>query len=276
MAVLIWTGATDGDFTKAANYIDEGTGTAPGSGPANSDTVKFDRGAVDVDAGLTAGLTGITLIGTKNYLGRIGPSAALQIACASIRWSAGHLNLHGNITTGNIACRRGSKFVYTSGTASNLFLGCDASIAAAAVVTNLRVKGPYVVDDLDNATGYTIAHLLKGGRLMTKRGGKVDVGQSSRAVFLVDAPIAAASVIRSGGVCEYRSSADTGGSVEVEPDGYFDASQSPKAFTISSLLRWEGARINTYTQAGAATISSETVYGLSLDGMVTGEGAIPL
>ena len=274
MATLIWTGVTDGDFSKAANFIDESTGVAPASPPANSDTIKFDRGAVDVDAGLTTGLTGLTIIGTRNYAGRIAPGGALSATFTLVRWSAGYLSLTGNITTGNIACRRGEKFNYAGGTATDLWLGCDATLTG--VVTNLRGKGSYVVDDAD-ATAYTLAHLTGGMRLYSKRGGVYDVGAGCVVETLTDAQLGDESYIRSGGRIKVKSNADTVDAVEVEPNGTLDLSECPKAITIGTLRRWEGANVNLFTQAGAATVSSEVVYGLSYGGMATSAGSpIPL
>lgn len=276
MATLIWTGASSGNFGTAGNWIVESTGLTPGSPPANSDVLKFDRGIVDVDAGLSTGLTGVTIIGTPGYAGRIAPGSSLSIACASLRWQAGDLNLGGNITFGIVACRAGSKFNYASGTADDLFIKCDASIAASAVVTELRAMGSYTIDDIAG-TAYTLAKLTKGARLKSYRGGVLDIGQSCRATLYAAAPCGTGSNIRSFGLLDYRSAADFAGTVDVEPDGYLDLGNSNKAITIPTLNRWEGSRVNLYTQNGLATVSASVIYGVNPDGMVTGEGgAIPL
>ena len=48
-----------------------------------------------------------------------------------------------------------------------------------------------------------------------------------------------------------------------EAGGVYDPSRSNAAKTITSLLRWPGAVVGLYTQAGEITVSAETVYGIS-------------
>lgn len=264
MATLIWTGATNGNFTTAGNFLDASTLTTPGSPPANSDTVIFDRGDVDVDAGLTPSLTGINLIGLPGYAGRIAPASSLGIACASVRWTAGYLSLAGNITAGNIRCRRGQKFNYASGTATNLWVGCDADIAAAAIVTNLRAAGSIQVTALANGTGFTTAKVLNGARLISRRSGLFDVGAGCMVETRDAAAMSTGTVIREGGMLLVSSSANAAGTVEIESRGLLDCSNSNASITIPTLARWEGSRANLFTQAGAVTITNPViVYGLT-------------
>lgn len=262
MATLIWTGATNGNFTTAGNFLDASTLTTPGSPPANSDTVIFDRGVVDVDAGLTAALTGIVLIGTQGYKGRVGPTAALQIACASIRWDSGWLNLHGAITVGNIKTRRGTVFTYTSGTATNVYTEGDVSIEAAAVVTNIRSERG-MVTALANGTGFTKADMRNGAQLHSRRSGTFLVGQGGRVRLYDAAAMSTGTIIEMGGTIIDGSSADAAGTVEVYPTGTLDLSLANDAKTIPTLARWPRANVNLYTLAGAATVTSLVQYGLN-------------
>lgn len=268
MATQIWTGATDGNFTTATNYLS-------GVAPVNSDTVIFDRGTRDVNAGLTAGLTGINLVGTQGYKGRVGPTAALQIACATIRWDAGWLNLHGNITTGNIRTRRGTKFTYTSGTATTLYTEGDASIEAVAIVTTWRAERGDL-DALANGTGFTKMDLRNGARLHTRRSGLFIVAQGGRVQLYDAAAMSTGTVIEMGGMIIDGSSANAGGTVEVYPTGTLDLSLANTAKTIPTLARWPRANINLYTLAGLATVSSLVQYGLNEGNFEAAGGPMPL
>lgn len=263
MATLIWTGAVNGNFGTAGNYIDASTLTAPGSGPANSDTIVYDRGAVDVDAGLTTSRTGLTLIGTDGYKGRIAPASALDATFTLVRWSAGYISLTGNMTMGKIKCRTGTKFNYTGGTATDIVAECNVSIAAAAVATNVRVNGRHNVDIGANGTGMTLCQATGGARIISSRTGKYVVDTGSRVELRDAAVISTGSLIRRGGVLVDASSANTAGTLEVEAAGVYDPSKANAAKTITSLLRWPDAVVGLYSLAGELTVSAETVYGLS-------------
>ena len=94
------------------------------------------------------------------------------------------------ITSGIFECRSGQKLNLTGGTATDLYLGCDADVAAAAVVTNLRGQGKHTATLLSNATGMTLAKLRDGFTLISKRSGLFDVGAGCTA-RLTDAAAAA-------------------------------------------------------------------------------------
>lgn len=265
MATLVWTGTTDGDFSKKENFIDFTTGVTPDDPPANSDTIVCDGRAVrDVDAGLTTGLTGLTLIGQEDFAFRVAPGAgtALSATFASVRWSAGYLALAGDITDGKIECRRGQKFHHVSGTAASLAIRCDASFAAASVVQTLRADGRWTVDALANATGFTLAVLRGGATLVSKRGGVLDVGASSKAELLDAAAIGTGTVVRGGGWLEDAASPDAAGTLEVEAGGVYNPMRARRAKTIPTLRLWPGHRAGRYTQAGEITVSTQVVYGL--------------
>lgn len=279
-STLIWTGAIDGDFAKAGNYIDQSTGTAPGSPPDDGDTLIYDRGSVDVDTGLTTGKTGLIVIGTDGYKGRIAPGSgdALSATFASIRWGAGYLSLTGNITDAAIECRAGAKFHYAGGTATDLFFKCDATIAAAAVVTNIRARGRYMIDALHNGTGFALAILKGGARLHTKRSGLFDIHAGSTVETLDAAAISTNSVIRTGGRLFDRSSANVPGNLQVEDNGIYDPTQANTTKSINQLIVWENARYNLFTKAGPVVLTNPIrVFGLSpLSSNEFGGGPIPL
>jgi len=258
MATLIWTGATNGSFATAANFLDAGTLATPANPPVNNDTVIFDRGDVDVDAA-ALGLTGIILRGLPGYAGRVAPGGSLGIACASINWTAGYLSLAGNITTGNIRCRRGQKFNYVSGTATDLFCGSDADIGASAVVTNIRGSGSLQITALANGTGFAQAVLRSGARLISRRAGLFDVGGGCMAETRDAAAMTTGTIIRERGMLLVSSSAGSSGTVEIEPNGLLDCSNSNAALTINTLRRWEGSRANLFTRAGAVTLTNPVV-----------------
>lgn len=271
MATQIWTGATNGNFGTATNWL---SGTAP----VNNDTVVFDRGNVDVNAGLTTGLTGLTVIGTDGYTGRIAPGAnSLNAAFTSIRWAAGSGNFSGNITNGRFTPRIGSAISYASGTATNLYFGnTNVSIEAAAVVTNMRAWAA-IIDDLYNATAYTLAEIAGGSQLKTKRGGKIITKAGSMAEVLDAGVLSTASEARSRSMLKYLSSAAVSGTVDVEPDALFTAQDNATAFDFSSgtLNLWPGAKYNLDTRAGTVDPGTLNVYGLSASSDVGEPISIP-
>lgn len=270
MATRIWSGATNGNFGTATNYVG-------GVAPVNNDTVIFDRGNVDVDAGLTSGLTGITMIGTRGYGGRIGPATALSIALTLLRWDlSGDLNLTGNITLGNVMCRQGASMNYTGGTATRLNLGCDAQIQAAAVVTNMDVNARVRVVALANGTGFTQCKLTEGARLISHRSGKYVIGDGAQVRILDSAAVSTASEIRAGGLMSYEGDQNFAGSVEVENKGALTLQRAPESITIPTLIRHPGADINLYTASGEATVTSEEIRGLNDVGTTGFVGETPL
>jgi hypothetical protein len=261
MATLYWRGTVDGDIGDKNNYV-TAAGATPGSNPANDDTLIFDYGSVDVDAGLTSGLTGITLIGTPGYTGRIGPSSPLSIALDDLRWQdSGSLNITGDITAGKVRCRRGSSFVYAGGTATTLYIeGTSYLIEAAAVVTT----GRYVSSngsDLNNGTGYTTCEVI-GGTHVSRRAGKFVVRDGGRVKAGVGCSLSAGTEVTNGAMINYASGETISGVVNVLPGGMFDASDS-ESFTFSGTLnQWPNASVDLFTSGGEVTPSTLNYIGL--------------
>jgi hypothetical protein len=263
MAVLYWRGTVDGDIGNVNNYV-TAAGATPGSAPVNNDTLIFDKGSVDVDAGLTSALTGIILRGTSGYSGRIGPSTALSIACASVDWKySGSLNLTGNITTGKVRCRPGSSFLYQGGTATNLFIDrTPYQIGGSAVVTNLRT---FRSDgsDLNNGTQYTLC-VVDSGTHVTRRRGVFDLRNGSMLKVKAEGELDDGTIVGHNSTIEYTSLEDiaSGDTVEVSSTGKFDASSCPIAFTYDGeLAYWPGSKINLVTVGGEVTPGTVTEYG---------------
>lgn len=259
-STVTWTGANnDGDILQDANYLG-------GSKPVNGDTIVFDRGDKDVTANLTSSLTSLNIIGTDGYKGRIAPgSNSLNASYASIKWAAGSANFSGNVTSAKFEPRPGSLINYASGTMASVFLqNADLSVAAAAVVTNLRAWAS-TITDLYNATGYTLAELAGGSVLKTKRGGKIIAKASCTAELLNAAVLSTGSEARTKGLIKYLSSAAISGTVDIEPDGVFTARENSTAFTFSSgtINYWPGARYELNTRAGAVAPGTLNPYSLS-------------
>ena len=257
-----WRGTTDGDFAKAANWIDSATGVAPASSPANGDTIKFNKGNVDVDAGLTTSRTGMIIVGTSGYTGRIGPASPLSIASASVRWlGCGSLNITGNITAGRIRCRTGSSFTYAGGTATSLYIErTDYSIAAAAVVTTARTYQSFG-SDLNNGTGFTLFDCV-GGMHTSRRAGKFVMSAQSKLKAKIGCDLTAGTQIVGRSKVEYLSQEDIAADVTVYPDGYFDGSGSDGFAWSGTLNRWPGASINLDSGGGAVVPSTINTYGI--------------
>lgn len=265
MATLHWVGSTDGNFGTQANWRDP-DGSAASAAPSNNDTFVFDTGSVDVDAGLTTGLTGCTIKMTKGYKGRIAPNSALSIALVSLQVVDGsELNLTGNITSGTVRCATGNSFNYTGGTATTLnIINTPYTIQAAAVVTNFRTKNSTGAD-LNNATGYTTCKHL-GGEHRTRRSGLFELGDGAMLRVMGAGSFANGTNKISGrSKVSYESGEDIGASVivEVEPRSELDIGLSDSFTWSGTLRRWEDAMVNLYASAGLVTPSTVELIGVA-------------
>jgi len=268
MPTLYWRGTVDGDFGDVNNYVDS-TGATPAAAPVNNDTIIYNQGSVDVDAGLTTGLTGLALIGTTGYTGRIGPSSPLVATYTSVQWKgSGSLNLSGNITAGKIKCRSGANFNYVSGTATSLFIDrTPYSLGGSAVVTTGRVYRS-VGSDLNNATKFTLFE-IDGGTHTSHRKGVFKLYNSAVLKAKSEAVLDDGTFIGNDCVCEYTSeeTVASGDTVEVSSTGKFTAASSPTAFTYDGVLAyWPGASINLVTASGEVAPATTTRYGFE-DGL---------
>jgi len=272
MGTKYWTGgAGDGNFGTAGNWL---TSTAPVDG----DTVVFDRGNEDVTAGLTTGHTssGLTLIGTSKYKGRIAPGAnSLNAKWNSVRWGAGSINISGNITAGKFEPRPGSTVAYASGTAALLFIKHTIfSVEAAAIVTAARAMASQITD-LYNGTGYTLMELAGGSKLNSARGGLIVVKSGCTAKVTGSGVLADGTEIRELGYINYLSDATIPGDIDIEPNGFLDARDNAHAFTFSAgeLNLWPGARYDLNTRAGPV---SPTLNHYSMSADANAGSAIPI
>ena len=257
MATKYWVGGTNGNFGTATNWLG-------GVAPVNSDTVIFDRGSVDVDAGHTTGLTGITMIGTSGYTGRIGVGTPLSIALASLQWkNSGSLSLTGNITAGKVRCRTGSFFNYAGGTATSLFIDrTQYAIGGSAVVTRGRAYRSNG-SDLNNGTAFTRWE-MDGGNHTSHRKGVFVLRNSATLKAKSDCELDDGTFIGNNSVIEYTSEKTiaSGDTVEVSSTGMFTAASAPTQFTWDGVLAtWPGASINLITASGAVTPGTYTRYG---------------
>jgi hypothetical protein len=263
---LYWRGTVNGSFTTLGNWI-TAAGATPGTALANGDTYIFDWGANDVTADLTTGFTGVTMIGTPGFSGRIAPGSTLSIASTAVRWTAsGELNLTGNITAARIRCRRGSMFNYGGGTATDMFIEqSDYVIAAAAVITNARFNLSNG-SDLANATAYTQCE-INGGKHVTHRKGKFIVNNSASLSAKTGSELDDGTTVHSNSMLVYLSAEEvaSGDVVTVWPGGVFDASGNQSFTWAGELAVWPGALVNLNTASGKVVPATETTYGLSDD-----------
>ena len=274
MAIKTWTGgAGDGNIGTGGNWLG-------GVAPVDGDTMVFDRGAEDVTAGLTTGFTstGMTLIGTSKYKGRIAPgSGSLNAKWNSVRWAAGSINISGNITLGKFEPRPGSSIAYASGTATSLFFKRAEAITieAAAIVTSARAWASKITD-LYNATAYTLMELAGGSTLNSARGGKIVAKSGCSAKVTGAGVLSDETEIREGGYINYLSSAAIPGDIIIEPRGFLDARENATAFTFSvgELKLWPDARYDLNTSAGPVSPTLNH-YSMSADSNVGGATAIP-
>lgn len=79
MATRYWSPTADGNFQTAANWLDA-AGAPSGAAPANSDTLIFNQGSIDVNAGLTNSLTGLIIVVLSQYTGSIGTLGAALVS----------------------------------------------------------------------------------------------------------------------------------------------------------------------------------------------------
>jgi hypothetical protein len=263
MPTLEWRGGgSTTAFSDKTNWIDSSTGGTPASAPANGDTFIFNQGAYDVP-GATTGLTGVTIIGTPGYSGRIGTTTALDIAVASLDWDAGALNLAGNITAASVHCRTGV-FSHSAGTIASIYLeDTEYDFAADSEVTALRAFMSNGSDQY-NATGYTTFEQTFGSHVSRRSAapkidnGKYEVGRKGTLLDGTD-------VRGEQGLILYASSEDiaSGQEVIVRPYASFSARPSAGFAWDGELTEWNKANVNLITAAGEVDPSTHNTYGRS-------------
>jgi len=260
--ILIWTGAVDGDYANASNWIDDATGVASLTSPVATDTIIFDRGNVNVDTNLSPSGTLAKIVGTNGYAGIVAPGSVLTVPADDIEWAAGSINHSGSVSGfSKWAPRQGTVANINGGPHANLVLQrASANIAAATVVTNAFIDGG-TVNILDNATDITSVSIRGNARVSSARDAKYDIGAQSILTAKEGCTLNTGTVIQDGGMIKYLS-AETIADLLVSPNGMFDASQSSRTFTLTLLNRWLNARINLFTKSGPVTPGTENVYGI--------------
>lgn len=271
VAAIRWTNATgDGDFSVLGNWIDLATGAVPVSAFGNGDTWIFDRGeSVPSSNNTGRSQTGILVVTTPEFAGSLVLGTT---SFASIRHDAGNLTLTGTITKGDIRCRRGTKFTYVSGTATDLYTEADCDISG--VVTNGRHEKNYKVVYAASGTGLTICEVEDGCEVTSLRSGVFNIQSGSMLHLKAAATLSDLSEIGNRGRLRYESTADIPGIVRAKPKSVLDFSPCPVVPAFATLHRWPGADIRLDTRAGRIAPSAEVAYGLEV-GTAGFEGASP-
>lgn len=262
MANFFWRGTVNGNFGTKENWVDDADAT-PGAGPINSSVCIFDQGNVDVDAGLTSGITGVTITGTTGYTGRIGPTAPLSIALTSLRWlNSSSLNLTGNITSGFIRCRTGAVFNYAGGTATLLYIEAT-DYALVGDVTTLRTYQSQG-SDLQTSTDFTLLEMY-GGTHTARRDGLFIVNGGATLKAKDGCILNTGTTVHRRSRLDYLSSEEISGTVTVWPDAIFDAGGSNTFTWSGELEQWAGAIVNLSTAGGTVVPSTVTQFGFGDD-----------
>ena len=265
MPALSWRGGTpanEGNFGVKENWVVTSTGITPASAPASSDTLTFDSGNIDVDDGLTTGLTGVTIVRTKGYTGRIAPASYLGIAVSSLRLDgSGVTNLSGDITAGSVRTPSGS-FGYGGGTATSLTIeSTPFAFAGAAIVTAANIMHSQG-SDLNNATGYTTLNLVNS-TLRSKRAGKFILKEGSTLYANTGCDLSTGTQVNGRSRLFFRSAETVAGTVEILPYSTLDVSGSAGFVWSGTLIRWTDANINLDAANGTVVPSTVTAIGFS-------------
>lgn len=258
-----WVGnvGTLGDFTALTNWIDLSTGIAPIAAPANDDTLIFDRGSVDVSVNNTGSLTGLIVVGTQGYGGRV---VLDQTSFASIRWDSGQLEADGNVTAAIVRCRRATKFVHSGGTfTAGTVVDSDSTFQSDSVVTTLRCSGPGMTDIAPNATDITALDVEEGHIVQLRRDAPIQATSGATVVVVELAEIKTGTVVDSGALIDDRSTTNVPGSITVKGRGRYTLQRCPVVKTLNTLNEWPRAKVELDTLAGTVAPSTHNKFFLT-------------
>lgn len=265
-----WTGAVDGTFTTAGNWL---SGTAPVGG----DSVIFDRGNVSVTAGLSPAIAIATFTVKETYGGSIGGATLLTLTSITTLNYAGrgaYCKLGGTVTTAKIDLRAGNTFVFGSGTWTNVYVtGASGGMAqvTGATITNLYSVSSGVFIEANTGTTFTIVE--NRGQLKTARDVATYTGLGyDQLTTTTAAAIGTVANLVEGSVYNHQSSG-TIALLNVRPKSSFPCIGSQYDFTITNSNWYSGGVFNINPPGVTITFTNPIAYiGASSNGFSSGGG----
>lgn len=264
MSTKVWSGATDGNFQTATNWVG-------GVAPVAADDLIFNSGSVSVTAGLTGNAYALaSLTVTENYTGSIGSGATpltvtdgstgfAVLTCAG-RGAFYKFACTGTTTTVKVDTTPATTVYLGSGTFTNVTHsgGGGECRAESAVVTNYYGTSNAIKLYADAATAFTI--LQTAGYVYTSRNIATYTGKGgARLVTNSSAAITTSATLVRGDVFEHNSDG-TITLVDIGPGASFPLARASKNFTITNATLWQGGYLNQNPASITVTYSNAVVY----------------
>lgn len=251
MAVVVWDGSTDGDFTVGANW-------STGSVPTTSDDVVFNSGAVNVDAGLTPSLvTYASFTVTDDYTGTIGTeSSFLTINSTLVTIGGGegagsrrlNINLGTVLSTVRVTSSNGTgadtnrapiRFICNATTTDFYISGSTSNVAIidepddTGNIGDINVTGGTVVVG-SGITAYTSVYVDGSGTSVTiEEPTAAQTLTQDDGTLTINGANAVAAIVQRGGTCINNTTGTT--TAHTLRGGTADYSQSEQARTLTTL-----------------------------------------
>ena len=256
MAELPWTGAANTAFNNVNNWIDESTGTVPGSAPANSDTLTVNQGSRDI-AGAVTGLTGVTMSVGPEYNGTIAPGGTLDINLTALYHYGKKGNYGGTITYAEVDTRSKVNFNPSGAETITTLVTKNSPVD---VLGNCVVTYGYFTDGevniAANGTAMTKCEVNGSAVVNTLRSGLFDVGPGATVRTEATATPTTGTVVQAGGTLLINAGVDFPSSCvcSVKGRGRFDCSGSRRTFDAETVQIGPGAFTNFFTGVGEVTV----------------------
>lgn len=268
MAILRFTGATDGDLAKVANYQEftGGAWTSASAIPANGDTLLLMTPGVDVDGGSTLSAVNLALLAAyPSFNGRFGSdSAPVQLGTTTlVEWRAGGpaAYLTGALTKAIVGIDPRHRFVVTGGTTTLLHqIGSKVEYGTSAVLTTFRKFGGELVLR-SNATDVTLGHNASGRVKTDSRDIDTYHGDDGSVIETDGRFNVVANMYLARRAKWLAGSYGTVAVLELKPDAQAVSRFTGEATTISQLDEWQGSIIDDDVPGSNFTVSARTTVG---------------
>lgn len=251
MTTKTWSGAVDGNWQTAGNWVG-------GVAPVATDDIVFNSGSISCNAGLTGNVYALgSLTVTENYTGSIGSGAtALTVTDFTSTPNAGGIKCSGRGSFYKFACtgtttharidtKTGNTVYLSSGTFTNVYHSGSGGEAKfeSAVVTNYYGTNNAIAMTADAATAFTLCYTA--GRAVSSRSIGTFLGKGGCNLLMVSAAaITTSATLHKGDVYNHNSTG-TITLLDVGPGASFPLAIATKDFVITNTNQWQGGFINT-------------------------------
>jgi hypothetical protein len=283
MAIMRFTGATNGDLSEHENYqeFSGGAWIATATIPASGDTIYFTNSDRNITAGLNqSAIDPAAVIFASDYTGRAGSGAgSIQygtITSLQINTGGPWVFLNATVTNANINLSGGKQLYITGGTWTNVRSGSGVIVAGTARIDNLY-NDSAIWSFGTNANDLLIVENGKGQINVADRDIR-SYGGAARS-RLTTSGTAKISDGSGGGQCRLADGATwvansygTHDTTLVHAGAMVDPSGSEYVQTFTNLYQWAGGRFNDsspgiqpvvtnrfYVSGGGGSVSSFSV-----------------